>query len=447
MATDTQIDRLISKAKPDPQRKIRIPCGGGLAAVINKGGTKKFVSRLRPHGSMTAVDFVHEPPYPALTLKKARDAHQELRKKIKAGIDPRQELLEVAIRNSSEKKFGEVAEDYFNEKKTEGGLKPSTLNDYKNRYKRWIEPAFGKLRVTKIDSLACVHLLNEIRKSSGNDTHNKGDGKRTASICRTVLKMIFTHAASIGCINLLDIPTNGLTDTFLKVKQEHVNDERRFLELHELCSIWQMLDRHKEQGFLFPVTVVALQIAILTGMRRQEVVGMQWSELEAMPDGNAVYHVPKERMKRGRVHKVFLSKFAMDLINILPRKSDRVFQSTRGGDEYADKTITKNTLNNGILSILGKRKTARPSSLVLSIEPFAPHDLRRSFSSGLKKHFNVPNEMIHAMIAHGSDDKDDKKHDKVLDIIYIKSDESDQMHKYWRAWSDLVELNLRSDER
>lgn len=447
MATDTQIDKQIRTAKPDPQRKVRIACGEGLSAVINKGGTKKFVSRLRPHGSKTAVDFVHEPPYPALTLKAAKDAHRDLKKKIKAGIDPRQELLEVALKNSSEKRFGQIAEAYFSEKKENCGLRPSTLRDYENRYRRWIEPEFSKVRLSKIDSLACVRLLKAIAEKAGDGSKNKGDGKRTASISRTVLKMIFTHAASKGDLSLIDIPTAGITDSFLEVNQNHVDDDRVFLELHELCSIWQMLDRHKDQGFLFPVTVVALQIAILTGMRRQEVVGMLWSELEILPDGGAVYHIPKERMKSGRLHKVFLSKFAMDLINILPRKSDRVFQSTRSGGEYADKTITKNTLNNGILSILGKRKTTRPNSLVLSIEPFAPHDLRRSFSSGLKTYFNVPNEMIHAMIAHGSDDKKEKKHDKVLDIIYIKSDESDQMYKYWRAWSDLIELNLKSDER
>lgn len=449
MATNTDLDRRIRNAKPDPKKKVRIACGEGLSAVINKGGTKKFVSRLRLITGGSAVDFVHEPSYPKLTVKEAFKLHDALKRKLETGIDPRREKRKIAKKILATPDFKEVAEQYFEYAETEGKLKPNTLQDYRNRYNKWLEPNLGEEKITEIDSRLCIRVLQDIKRKAGKEKkcNNKGDGKRTASISRTVLSRIFSHAVFLGEVEVTENPTLGITDKMLDIKQQHDKEDRRFLSLDELISAWQMLDCHRMKDYLFPVTTVALQIAILTGMRRQEVVGMQWDELEILPDGAAIYHIPKSRMKGGVAHSVFLSSFAMRLIKSIPLKSNRVFQSTRSGDEYAEKTITKNTLNNGILSILGKRKSARPEELYLTIDPFSPHDLRRSFSSGLRTHFKAPKAMIHAMIAHGSDDKDEIEFDKTLDMIYIKSDESEEKHKYWKAWSDLIELNLRSDEQ
>ncbi|ELF6205138.1 tyrosine-type recombinase/integrase [Pseudomonas putida] len=447
MANNTELDRRIRTAKPDPKRKVRIPCGEGLAAVINKGGTKKFVSRLRPLGSKDAVDFVHKPSYPDLTLKEAIKLHRALQDKVSAGIDPRQEQREIALSNWSQPTFGEIAERYFQYVVEKHKLRESTLRDYQNRYKKWIEPSIGQLKLKTIDSRACIRLLHFIREQAGNDCSNKGNGNRTASISRTVLSRVFSHAVFLGEVEVTENPTLGITDAMLDIKQQHNDKDRRFLTVDELCSAWQMLDHHRTEKYLLPVTTVAIQIALLTGMRRQEVVGMEWRELEILPDGAAIYHVPKSRMKGGISHNVYLSGFAMILINSLPKTSERIFQSARKGEKYEHKTITKNTLNNGILSILGKRKTPRPTNMILSIEQFAPHDLRRSFATGLRTHFKAPKAMIHAMIAHGSDDKDEIEFDKTLDMIYINADESEEQHKYWKAWSDLIELNLRSDER
>ncbi|MFJ5296725.1 tyrosine-type recombinase/integrase [Pseudomonas sp. NPDC088368] len=445
MASRAELERKIRNTKPDPGRKHRIPCGDGLSVVVNKGGTKKFVSRLRLLEGGSAIDFAHEPPHPELTLSEAFKKHYALKEKIAQGIDPRREQREVALAEWSEPTLNEIAEKYFGYVEAEKKLRASSLKDYRNRYTRWLKPAYGQLKLKNIDSKACIRLLQKIKSEAGSGVKvgNKGDGKRTASICRTVLNQIFCHAVYLGEMSLADNPMLGVTDTVLDTKQTHVGKLRRWLNLEELTETWMMLDTHREAGYLFPVTTVALQIALLTGMRRQEVVGMQHSELERLPSGAAVYHIPAERMKGGAKHSVYLTRLAISLIEGLPKISDRVFQSPRTSEEYEERTISKNTMNNGLLSILGKRKTARPDGFTLSIQPFAPHDLRRSFSSGIRTHFKAAKGIIHAMIAHGADDKDEIEYDKTLDMIYVISDESAEQHLLWQRWSDLIESALK----
>ena len=448
MASRAELERQIRNTKPDPQKKIRIACGDGLSAVINKGGTKKFVSRLRLFNGTSAIDFAHEPPHPELTLTEAFKKHFALKEKISLGIDPRQEQHEAALAEWSEPTFVEIAKEYFAYISAEKKLRDSTLNDYRNRYARWLEPSFGRLKLKNIDGKACIRLLQKIKKDSGNGIGNKGDGKRTASICRTILNQILSHAVFLGYVEITKNPMLGITDSMLDIKQKHTGKLRRCLDLEELSKTWVMLNKHRAAGYLFSVTTVALQIALLTGMRRQEVVGMRFSELERLPNGATIYHIPPERMKGGVKHSVYLSDFAMSLIAGLPKTSDRVFQSPRTSADYEARVITKNTLNNGILSIFGKRKTARPMDYILSIPTFTPHDLRRSFSSGVRSHFKAAKGMIHSMIAHGSDDEDEIEYDKTLDLIYVISDESAEQHVLWQRWSDLIEsATHKPDER
>ncbi|MDV3057796.1 tyrosine-type recombinase/integrase [Pseudomonas paracarnis] len=447
MASRAELERQIRNTKPDPGRKIRIACGDGLSAVINKGGTKKFVSRLRLFNGGSAIDFAHAPPHPELTLSEAFKKHYALKEKISQGIDPRREQEEAALAEWSEPTFDEIAKKYLTYVEVESKLRDSTLNDYRNRYVRWLEPSFGQLKLKKIDGKACIRLLQKIKSGAGNGTGNKGDGKRTASICLTILNQIFSHAVFLGYVDVTRNPMLGITSSMLDIKQKHTGKLRRCLDFEELSQTWVMLSNHRAAGYLFSVTTVALQIALLTGMRRQEVVGMQYSELELLPDGAAIYHIPPERMKGGVKHRVYISSFGMSVIAGLPKTSDRVFQSPRTGEEYEARTITKNTLNNGVLSIFGKRQTARPNGYALSIPPFSPHDLRRSFSSGIRTHFKAAKGMIHAMIAHGSDDEDEIEYDKTLDMIYVISDESAEQYLLWQRWSDLIEETVRKSDK
>ena len=73
----------------------------------------------------------------------------------------------------------------------------------------------------------------------------------------------------------------------------------------------------------------ALEFAILTAARSNEVLGATWPEIDLE---NKVWTVPANRMKGGREHRVPLSAPAIDLLRSLPTEKDNLhlFIGARG---------------------------------------------------------------------------------------------------------------------
>ncbi|EJN19597.1 phage integrase family protein [Pseudomonas sp. GM79] len=442
MKTRQQIELLIRREKPNPLKKIRIACGDGLCLVINKGGSKIFTSRYRLPNQKNAEDYSHSPPYPEISLTEAFKKHYILMEKVKEGINPKLEQKEKALKEASEPTLNEVAKDYF----SKALLRESTLNDYKTRYEKWVSSKIGQLKLKNIDSADCINHIQIVKNESGKDSYNKGDGTRTASIIKTILSQIFIHAVLDGKLKLSRNPMLGISSKMLGIQQKH-NQKKRVLSQSEIVETWRKITLHEQLGMLLPASAASIHIAILTGMRRQEIVGMQHDELQKLEDGSAIYHVPSTRMKGGVDHQVFLSKFCMNIINRLQTNTIYAFPSSR----YVDRPINKETMNNSIRSIFGVRRPKPPIEMIIDIPWFSPHDLRRSFSSGLMNVFKTPKPIIHSMIAHGNDDDDDSEglgYDTTLDKIYVIADEFNEKKSYWQQWSDHIErLVSQPDER
>ena len=61
---------------------------------------------------------------------------------------------------------------------------------------------------------------------------------------------------------------------------------------------------------------------MLTAARTSEVMGATWSEIDL---DAAVWTIPAERMKGGKVHRVPLSDHAVALLKALPREADNPY--------------------------------------------------------------------------------------------------------------------------
>jgi integrase len=84
----------------------------------------------------------------------------------------------------------------------------------------------------------------------------------------------------------------------------------------EVPAVMAELQRHEG------VSAMALQFCILTAARAGEVLGATWSEIDL---DNALWTIPKERMKRAREHRVALSPHALDLLRNAYREDDNDF--------------------------------------------------------------------------------------------------------------------------
>jgi integrase len=148
----------------------------------------------------------------------------------------------------------------------------------------------------------------------------------------------------------------------------------RLLSDMELAAVWT-----RAETFGYPYGPI-VQLLILTGQRKGEVVGLRRSWIA---DQRIVY--PSEFVKNQRSHTVPLGQRAQSLTDALPRKSDLYFPS-----RFEDKEPF-----NGF----SKCKAAFDQDI--EVEPYTLHDLRRTFSSTMAK-LGTPIHVTERILNHVS---------------------------------------------
>jgi integrase len=163
----------------------------------------------------------------------------------------------------------------------------------------------------------------------------------------------------------------------LKMPSKEVARER-VLTHDELRTCWHTAGL---DGYPFGPCVWLL---MLTGQRRSEVSEMRWSELDI---GNALWTIPRARVKNGTTQVVPLSGLATSIIRSLPRfpGSDFVFTTTG---------ITP-------ISGFGRLKDRLDAAFPSGTEDWRFHDLRRTTATNLAV-LRVPPHIIEAVLNHKS---------------------------------------------
>jgi integrase len=162
----------------------------------------------------------------------------------------------------------------------------------------------------------------------------------------------------------------------------------------------------------------AIKLALLTGLRRQEIGELRWPEIDL---DNAVLRIPAERMKNKVELCCPLSKWAVEILRCHKRRpgDDYVFPANYGGNRDLSDTATQ--INRRIVNAGG-----------VPPEDWTFHDLRRTFRTRLGA-LGVTSDIGEALIGHVS-------HKKPMEAIYNR-------HEYWSEKRQAVtmwETNLRA---
>src|SRR5262249_37769256 len=147
----------------------------------------------------------------------------------------------------------------------------------------------------------------------------------------------------------------------------------------------------------------ALEFTILTAARVSEAVGARWSEMSG-----DVWTVPAERMKGGKPHRVPLSRRAMDLLKMLPRKGDLIFPGPKFGRALNINAPRK------LLIDMGHRVTV--------------HGFRSSFRDWAAERTNFPSEVAEMALAHVVGSK--------VEAAYRRGDMFDKRRRLMDAWAE-----------
>src|SRR6516162_3523787 len=215
----------------------------GFGARRQTNGTFYYV-RYRHNGTQTVKSIGRHGP---LTPDTARAKAKQLLGTVAGGTDPFAQTL-------SGEGYPAAINRYLDRKKA--SLKPTSFIETE-RYLRNHSAALHSLRLDQIDRRKVAALLGEIEDTSGPVSRNRA---------RSALSGFFSWCVAEG---LLEV--NPVTGT---AKANENGSRERVLTSDELKQIWRTLP---EVNANFADIV---RLLLLTGQRRSEIGGLQWSEVD-----------------------------------------------------------------------------------------------------------------------------------------------------------------------
>jgi integrase len=332
--TDLQIKRL--KAPEKGQKTYYDSALPGFGVRVSQGGSKTFVVLYGKDRRRRSLGR-----YPDLTLAEARMLAKQAQLDIT--LDDRHPKLSLP-----KVSFDAARTKFLSD--CEARTKPRTVDEYRRLLQRHFHFDQDISDLTRHDIASVVEGIK-----------GKPSEQKHAFVA---IRTMMNWCVKRGFLDLSPVPPM----TFKSKTRE------RLLSDMELAAVWT-----RAETFGYPYGPI-VQLLILTGQRKGEVVGLRRSWIA---DQRIVY--PSEFVKNQRSHTVPLGQRAQSLTDALPRKSDLYFPS-----RFEDKEPF-----NGF----SKCKAAFDQDI--EVEPYTLHDLRRTFSSTMAK-LGTPIHVTERILNHVS---------------------------------------------
>jgi len=320
MLTDTSIKALKPKL-----HQYKLSDSNGLYLLIKPSGQKFFRFDFKFDGKRQTLSIGI---YPQISLKAARQKVVEAKASIKDGITP----MVKNKTNQAVNTFGVIATEWINKQKTV--WKDTHTATVQQRIKDYILPALGDKEIATITT---PEILSALR-----DIENRGIFE-TAHRVKQVVGQIFRYAIITGRADR--DPSSDLRGALTPVKAKNF---ATITEPKEIGGLLRAIDGYSGSY----IVKCALQFAPLVFVRPRELRHAEWKEFDFK---NALWKIPAEKMKMGRVHIVPLATQAMANLEALKMAtgSDRyLFPSIR----TTSRPMSENTIN-AALRRMGFEKT------------------------------------------------------------------------------------------
>ena len=392
MLTDTAI-----KALKAQKKLYKVSDRDGMYVVVQPSGAIVFRYDYRLNGRRETLTLGRYGP-DGLSLARAREKLIDAKRAISEGRSPAQEKQHDKRRLKEAKRFGEFGEKWFQESR----MADSTRAMRRSIYERDILPTFRNRLLTEITP-------DDLRMMCGK-VKDRG-APATAVHVRDIVKLIFAFAILHGekVANPADEVGPASIATFVP--------KDRSLSPAEIRVMLGQL----EHVPTLPTIRLGMKLFLLTMVRKSELQDATWDEVDFE---NAVWSIPKERMKRSKAHNVYLSQQAIDIFIAL--------KTCAGNSRYvlrsrydADAPMSRATFNRITTAVVARAKKEG-----LPLEPFTVHDLRRTGSTLLNE-LGFNSDWIEKCLAH-EDGRSSRG-------VYNKAEYEHQRRHMMQEWSNLVD--------
>jgi integrase len=275
--------------------------GDGLYLQVGQNGNRSWIYRYALNGRTRDMGLGSTK---AITLKRARELAAEARTLRAQGIDPIEDRkarrIQLAIEATKFVSFAEAAERFIASHEA-GWRNPKHRQQWRNTLSTYVYPTLDKLPVQAIDTAIIMRIIEPLWRTK----------PETASRVRGRIEQIIDWSKTMG-LRSGENPARwkGHLDNLLPAKTKvRTVTHHASVPYRELPVLMAEL-RARESA-----SARALEFLILAAARTTEVIEARWSEFNPK---DALWTIPKERMKAGRPHIVPLSKRALEIITGLP---------------------------------------------------------------------------------------------------------------------------------
>lgn len=392
MLTDTAI-----KALKSQQKLYKVSDRDGMYVVVQPSGAIVFRYDYRLNGRRETLTLGRYGPE-GLSLARAREKLVDAKRTISEGRSPAQEKQHDKRRLKEAKRFGEFGEKWFEESR----MADSTKAMRRTIYERDILPTFRNRLLTEITPDDLRTMCGKVKERGA---------PATAVHVRDIVKQIFAFAIVHG-----EKVPNPADDVGPASIATFVPKDRSLSPAEIRVMLGQL-----EHVPTLPTIRLGMKLFLLTMVRKSELQDATWDEVDFE---NAVWSIPKERMKRSKAHNVYLSQQALDIFIAL--------KTCAGNSRYvlpsrydADAPMSRATFNRITTAVVVRAKREG-----LPLDPFTVHDLRRTGSTLLNE-LGFNSDWIEKCLAH-EDGRSSRG-------VYNKAEYEHQRRHMMQEWSNLID--------
>ncbi|WP_407048916.1 tyrosine-type recombinase/integrase [Methyloraptor flagellatus] len=360
MAAKLLTAREVAAIKADGRHSI----GDGLYLEL-VGNARRWFTRYTIQGRRREMQLGSAAD---VSLKEARELVADVRKAVRAGVDPIERRNAVEVEDAKTPSFGTFADELI-------GTIASGFRNEKHIYqwKQTLGDAYcASIRKKAVDAITTEDVVDILKPLWTTK-------QETASRLRGRIEKVLDAAKARGW-RTGENPAQwrGHLDHLLPRRQKLQRGHQPAMPYDKVPAFISRL-RGRDA-----VAARALEFLILTAARTGEVIGATWSEIDL---GMKVWTVPADRMKAGREHRVPLSGRTVEILNEVVKLREReeptahLFPSSLRGQPLSNMAFKQ------LLVRMGETG-------------FVPHGFRSSFRDWCGECTPFPREVAEAALAH-----------------------------------------------
>jgi integrase len=430
MLTDKEL-----KALKPKQKIYEVAHHEGLSVRVHPTGELTFQYRYRINGRPERFRIGR---YPELSLADAKRELQKARELVEQRVSPvelqRAETAKQAaerLSNAGADSVRALADEFMAREIEKKFKRPENVRQMlygSTTWKLGVLEDLGTMRAKNVTEADVVRALDKIVDRGASVLANR---------TLLVLRRMFHYGKRRGFCSI-----NPCADIRRGDIGGREMDRDRALSPDEVGILWRKLSEladtspgaKRPKKWIGVPMATALQILLVSGQRRGELVKAEWSDVD-LDDG--VWTIPAKNAKNGRAHRVMLSSLAVSLferLKTLAPASKFVLPSPMADkdekpvtERKVDKPITERALS----------KAAHRAQEFIGVAKWTPHDLRRTAATRMGDIGILPH-IVEKILGHTM---------QGVMAVYNRNDYPNEQRDALIKWADRIELLARKEPK